>query len=197
MILAVARERYRAVTNLSFVLGDAATMELEAAAFDLIVSRFGVMFFADPVAAFANLRTALAGNGRLSFICWRALDENPWMAECVRAAFTVLPRPEPQPPNAPGPYAFADAAWLRDVLARSGFIDIRIDAVDQALDLGSIDSTVEQMTRMGPAANAFATASAADQQAVITAMRAALKPHLSGGSLRLASATWLVGARRS
>ncbi len=196
VILAVARERYETVANLSFALGDVATMRLDTAAFDLIVSRFGVMFFADPVAAFAHLRGALTAGGRIAFICWRALDENPWMAESVRAAFTVLPRPEPPPPTAPGPFAFADAARLREILTRSGYGGISIDALDSPLDLGSIDDAVTQMTRMGPAASAFAAASAADQQAAIAAIRAALRPHVSAGTVRMASATWLVGARR-
>ena len=121
VILDVARERFSSTGNLDFALGDAAAMPLQRGGFDLLVSRFGVMFFADPVAAFAHLRTALAPGGRLAFICWRALDQNPWMAECVRAAFTVLPRPEPQPPDAPGPYAFADDARLRDILGASGY----------------------------------------------------------------------------
>ena len=194
VILAVARERYGGVGNLSFALGDAATMGLAAAACDLIVSRFGVMFFADPVAAFANLRPALAAGGRLAFICWRAQDENPWMAEAVRAAFTVLPRPEPQPPTAPGPYAFADPVRLRDILTRSGYDAISIEPLDHALDLGSIDDAVTQLTRMGPAASACAAAGADEQAAVDAAIRAALRPHASSGSVRMASATWLVGA---
>ena len=197
VILAVARERYAAIANLSFALGDAATMPLDAESFDLVSSRFGLMFFADPVAAFTNLRVALRLGGRLAFICWRALDENPWMADCTRAAFTVLPRPEPQPPTAPGPFAFADAARLRDILGQSGYTDISIEPLNHLLDLGSIDDAVRQMTRMGPAASTFSTASAADQAAVVAAIRAALTPHLNGASVRMASATWLVSARRA
>lgn len=196
VILAVARERYASVANLSFALGDAATMPLDAGHFDLVSSRFGVMFFADPVAAFANLRSALKPGGRLAFICWRALDENPWMADCVRAAFTVLPAPEPQPPTAPGPFALADGARLRNILGQSGYTDISIEPHDQVLDLGSIDDAVTQMTRIGPASSAFAAASATEQAAVVRAIGAALRPHLSGASVRMASATWLAGARR-
>ncbi|MEO8443785.1 MAG: class I SAM-dependent methyltransferase [Gammaproteobacteria bacterium] len=196
VILEVARERYSAGGNLSFVLGDAAVAPLDAGAFDLVASRFGVMFFADPVAAFSNLRGALAPGGRLAFICWRALDLNPWMADCVRSIFSVLPPPEPLPPDAPGPFAFADAARLRDLLTRSGFASISIDPLDDPLDLGSVDEAVTQMTRMGPAASAFAAASAADQAAALAAVRAALKRHEHNGTVRMASATWLVGARR-
>lgn len=194
VILDVARERFPGITNLDFALGDAATMPLERGGFDLLASRFGVMFFADPAAAFAHLRTALVPGGRLAFICWRALDQNPWMAECVRAAFTVLPRPEPQPPDAPGPYAFADDARLRDILGASGFGAISIDPLDHPLDLGSPDEAVLQMTRMGLAASAFAAASPAEQQAATAAVRAALEPHVVAGTVRMASATWLVHA---
>jgi len=197
VILDVARERFAAVPNLSFVLGDAEKMRLNPALFDLVSSRFGVMFFANPVAAFANLRRALTGKGRLAFICWRALEENPWMAECVQAAFSVMPRPEPPAPNAPGPFALADAGRLREILAGSGYDAISIDPLDHTLDLGSLDEAVVQMTRMGPAASAIAAASAADQQAVVAAVRAALEPHAGGGSVRMASGTWLVSARRA
>jgi len=196
VILAVARERFAGISNLSFVLGDAEKTRLNPAIFDLVSSRFGVMFFANPVAAFTNLRGALTVGGRLAFICWRSLNENPWMGACVNAAFSVLPRPEPPDPNAPGPFALADSGRLRDILASSGYGSISIDALDQALDLGSLDEAVVQMTRMGPAASAIAAASAADQQAVVAAVRAALKPHAAGGSVRMASGTWLVSARR-
>ncbi len=102
VILAVARERFAEVANLAFALGDAEKMHLTAAAFDLVSSRFGVMFFADPAAAFTNLRGTLTVGGRLAFICWRALDENPWMAECVKAGLSSA-----APPNLPFPASFS------------------------------------------------------------------------------------------
>jgi SAM-dependent methyltransferase len=196
VILAVARERFATVPNLAFELGDAEKIDLKPAVFDLVSSRFGVMFFADPVAAFGNLRRALTVGGRLAFVCWRALEENPWMADCVKAAFSVLPRPEPPAPHAPGPFALADDGRLRQILADSGYAAISIDPFDPTLDLGSLDEAVVQMTRMGPAASAIAAASAADQQAVVAAVRAALEPHAGDGSVRMASGTWLVSARR-
>lgn len=195
VILDVARGRFGNLGNLDFALGDATTIPLERGGFDLLVSRFGVMFFAEPVAAFANLRTALAPGGRLAFICWRALDQNPWMGECVQAAFTVLPRPEPQPPTAPGPYAFADDTRLHAILDASGYGAISIEPCDYRLDLGSVDEAVVQMTRMGLAANAFAAASPAEQQAASAAIRAVLERHVESGTVRMASGTWLVGAR--
>lgn len=195
VILEVARQRYGHVANLDFALGDAASLPLTPGAFDLLFSRFGVMFFPDPVAAFTHLRAALAPGGRLAFICWRALDLNPWMAECVNAIFTVIPRPEPQPPGAPGPYAFADGARLTRILEDGGFGAIRVEPVDVPLDLGRVEEAVNQMTRMGVAASAFAAAGPAEQQAAEAAVRAVVSRHAAGGTVRMQSATWLVEAR--
>jgi SAM-dependent methyltransferase len=195
VILEVARERFGGIANLDFALGDAASLPLTAGAFDLLFSRFGVMFFADPVAAFTHLKRALAPGGRLAFICWRALDLNPWMAECVNAAFTVLPRPEPQPPGAPGPYASADGDRLRGILAGAGFGAVELAPLDLPLELGPVDEAVVQMTRMGLAASAFAAATPAEQQAAAAAVRAVLGRHAAGGTVRMASATWVVTAR--
>jgi SAM-dependent methyltransferase len=195
VILDVARERFKGSANLEFALGDAATMAL--ADYDLVTSRFGVMFFPTPVAAFSNLRRALRGDGRLAFICWRALDENPWMAAPTRAAFTVLPRPEPTPPGAPGPFAFADGNRLRGILEEAGFGTISIEAHDCVLDLGTPEDALEQMTRMGPAAAAFTAAAPDEQRAAADAVRAALEDHVVDGTVRMSSGTWLVRARPS
>lgn len=193
-ILAVAERRYADRSNLRFAQGDAGSMPLGDGSFDLVTSRFGVMFFPDPVGAFAHLRAALKPGGRLRFICWRALALNPWMALPVQAAFSILPRPEPQPPTAPGPFAFADEAYLRGILEAAGYAAIRIDAHDATLDLGPIEESVEQMTHMGPAAQAFEQADASTRTAVSEAVRATLRAHVHEGRVRLTGATWLVAA---
>lgn len=193
VILDVARRRYARRANLAFEHGDAATMPLTG--FDLLVSRFGVMFFPDPVAAFTHLRQALVPGGRLAFLCWRALDDNPWMADCARAAFTVLPKPEPTPPGAPGPFAFADATRLRGILDAAGFGDIAIEALNVMLDLGPADEALAQMTRMGPAAAGYAAADEMTRAAVLDALRAAIAPRLDGGRVRMPGSVWQVRAR--
>lgn len=193
VILDVARGRYADRAGLEFRVGDAATMALEG--FHVVTSRFGVMFFADPAAAFANLRRALSPEGRLAFVCWRTLDENPWMAEATRAAFTVLPRPEPAPPGAPGPFAFADPARLRGVLDAAGFRDIDIAPHDRQLDLGPPAEALEQMTRMGPAAPVFAAAAPDDREAAVAAIREALVRWTTGGRVVMPGAVWQVRAR--
>ncbi len=194
VILDVARQRYGNIANLKFALGDAASMSVSSTAYDLIASRFGVMFFPDPAVAFRHLRTALAPRGRLVFICWRALEQNPWMAIPTKAAFEILPRPEAPAPHAPGPFAFADAEWLRGLLESAGFSAVEITAVDESVALGSLDEAVQQMIRMGPAAAAFTAADEATQNKVSGAVECGLAPFVSAGCIRLQSATWLVQA---
>lgn len=197
VILDVARRRHAGVAGLDFAVGDAATMAFAAGdpGFDLIVSRFGVMFFPDPVAAFTHLHGAVRPQGRLAFVCWRALEFNPWMGECAKAAFTVLPKPEPTPPGAPGPFAFADATRLRAILDAAGFVGIDITALDLLLDLGTLNDALEQMTRMGPAAAGYAAADPATRTAVERALRTVLEPRLDGDHVRMPGAVWLVRAQ--
>lgn len=192
VILEVARRRYAGRAGLAFEVGDAATMALDG--YHVVASRFGVMFFPEPRAAFENLRRALRPDGRLAFVCWRTLDENPWMADATRAAFTVLPRPEPAPPGSPGPFAFADPERLRGILAAAGFGGVTIDPLERELDLGTPDEALEQMTRMGPAAPAFAAADAATQVATAAAIRAALVPWTRAGRVVMPGAMWQVRA---
>lgn len=194
VILEVARRRYANTANLAFALGDAASMPFDSGTYDLITSRFGVMFFPEPAAAFSHLRAALKPAGRCEFICWRALDQNPWMAIPVKAAFEILPHPEPQAPTAPGPFAFADDVRLRGLLQQAGFHDIDITAVDQLLDLGTVEEAVQQMTRMGPPAALFAEADVATRAKVMAALERVFAPFLSAGRIRMHSATWLVRA---
>ncbi|MGD9603680.1 MAG: class I SAM-dependent methyltransferase [Gammaproteobacteria bacterium] len=194
VILEVARARFGDVPNLRFVQEDAGSTRFAPASLDLVTSRFGVMFFPAPVDAFRNLRTALKPEGRLRFVCWQALALNPWMRLLAEAAFTVLPRPEPTPPNAPGPFGLADETYLRGVLAGAGFGDIEVRAHRVTLDLGPVEAAVQQMTQMGPAAQAFEDADDSSRERVCDAMRAAVTPHAAGGTVRLDGATWLVAA---
>ncbi len=195
VILDVARARYRALSHLRFAQGDAGSMALPARHYDAMVSRFGVMFFPDASGAFRHLRQALKPDGRLVFICWQALTENPWMAVPVQAAFQVLPKPEPQPPTAPGPFAFANPDHLRAVLESAGFGDIELISHRQMLSLGTVEDAVQQMTRMGPSAPAFADATSEQQAAAVNAITHALTPHLKDDGVQLPSATWVVRAR--
>ncbi len=116
---AQARAAGLGLANVRFLNADAQTTPLGSAAFDLIFSRFGVMFFADPTAAFANLRASLAPGGRVSFVCWQELKLNPWMRVPLLAAAQHIPLPAPAAPDAPGPFSFAAPARVRGILASS------------------------------------------------------------------------------
>ncbi len=196
VILEDARTRQAGISNLRLELGDAASFEFESNYFDLFTSRFGVMFFDEPVDAFRNLRTALKPDGRTAFICWRALAENPWMAAAAAAAFEILPRPEPPDPDAPGPFSLADPDKLTTLLESAGFNAIQIDAVDELFNLGPLDGALDFLSQMGPAATALQEASESDARAAVDAIRDVLSNYLSDGSVRMPGAVWLVRASR-
>ncbi len=125
-------------TSVDFRVGDAQVCSLEPV--DAIFSRFGVMFFADPPAAFANLRSALTARGRVAFVCWQDVFHNEWMLVPVAATSSALAIAPPTPvPGAPGPFAFADPARVRSILAEAGFSTVEIETCDDTFDLPSSD----------------------------------------------------------
>jgi SAM-dependent methyltransferase len=196
-MLGRARERAGHRSNLDWVLADAATHAFTPAAFDLLFSRFGVMFFGNPVAAFANLRTALRPGGRLVFVCWRAFDENPWMRIPLHAAYAYVPRlPKPGPED-PGPFAFADPARVERVLTGAGWSAPSFTPVDVMLDLGAgggLDRALAQATHIGAASRALREAPEETRPPAIAAIRAALEPYVSGETVKLGGAVWVVSA---
>lgn len=194
VILEVARRRNGDIINLTFVQGDAQSMDLGAGRFDRIVSRFGVMFFKDPAAAFANLRRALRPGARLQFICWRGLEQNPWLQKPTEAAFTVLTPPPAPEPGAPGPFALADETHIESLLATAGFKKVHLDAIDASLALGPLPEAVEYLMRIGPAAEPLHEAGPEQRQAVRAAMTAALQPFLKDDGVVAPCACWGVSA---
>src|SRR6185437_5474431 len=104
----LARQRAAGIANIEFIAGDAATHQFAAPFADVLFSRFSVMFFGDPAAAFANLRKAIKPGGRVVFACWRRMSENQWMLKPLLAAYEHVPKPPPAEPNEPSPFAFAD-----------------------------------------------------------------------------------------
>jgi SAM-dependent methyltransferase len=198
-----ARELARAagVAHVDFTNADAQTHAFPAESFDVLFSRFGVMFFADPRAAFANLRAALKRGGRVAFVCWRTLPENPWMAVPIAAALQHIEPPAMPAPDAPGPFAFADAARVRGILEGAGFDAVAFDGLDETLTIGGggeLDRTVDFLLQMGPTAAALREAGPAKTAQVAAAVREALVPyHQDGVGVRMASAAWIVTARRA
>lgn len=128
--------------HLGFRLADAQDAAFDIGSADLVASRFGVMFFADPVTAFANLRRALKPDGRLAFVAWTGADDNPWFAVPGAIATRHLGPPEPAPPRAPGPLAFAEADYVREVLTDAGFQAVEITPLEVML-IGAADAVAE------------------------------------------------------
>ncbi len=199
-MLAVARERTRdAAAPVRIVGGDAEVCDLPGAAFDLVYSRFGVMFFANPAAAFVNIGGALKPGGRLAFVSWRTAAENPWVTVPFEAARPLLPSFEPPGPNEPGQFAFADSARVERILAAAGFTDVRSEPHDVMLRVGDgdLDACVEVTLKLGPVSRLLREA---DEQAVppvAAAIRAAVAPYHTGETLEMMSAVWVVTARRA
>jgi SAM-dependent methyltransferase len=198
-MLASARDRASGagVGNISFLQADAQVHDFEAGSFDLLFSRFGVMFFEDPVAAFANLRRALADAGRLCFVCWQAIQHNPWMLTPAAAAAQHVELSPPEP-GAPGPFAFADADRVRGILADAGYREIGCQDQSGELAVGrgrSLEETIEFLSQMGPAGAALREASEETRAKARSSMRDALAPFYTGDALVMRYAAWIVTAR--
>lgn len=186
----------RRLSNATFLVADAGAHPFEAASADLIFSRFGVMFFGDPVAAFTNLRRALKPSGRLTFVCWRPPQDNPWSLAPVKAAAPFLP-PLPRPgPEDPGQFSFGDRARVERILTGAGFAGLAIEPLDVQIWMGKdVADVVANAGRFGPLARAFAEAdpdSVAQAKAAITE---ALAPHATTEGVSLPGACWLVSAK--
>ena len=195
---AAARAREAGLANLAFEVADAQTAELGVARYHRIYSRFGVMFFADPVAGFANLRRALAADGALAFVCWQELARNRWALEPLLAAGKHIPLPEPPAPGAPGPFSLAERGRLEGVLAAAGFGRVEIEGVETDFELagdGGVDEATEFLLEIGPTARALAEADPDARAAVAGAVREVVAAHAAPGGVAMDCAVWLVVAR--
>jgi SAM-dependent methyltransferase len=196
--IAEARAAVTPEYPIEFRAADASEAALAPASFDALFSRFGVMFFADPVAAFANLARALKPGGRLVFVCWRDRRENRWVRVAVEAARKhIAALPPPPGPEDPGPFSFADEARIRRVLGAAGFADIAVERFDADLPYGE-DATAAAayLTEMGPVAAVLNEHPAATRAAVAAEIEAALAPLGGPGGIRLGASIWIVAARR-
>jgi SAM-dependent methyltransferase len=189
--------RESGVTNAVFRQADVQSEGFDEE-FDAAFSRFGVMFFADPVAAFSNVRRTLRAGGTLSFVCWRAMDQNEWMMVPAMAALRHLPPPDLPAPGAPGPFAFAERERVEKILATAGFVDVAIERLDRELSVGSgrpLAEIVEVVMQMGPAGRLLQDAGDETKQRVAESITEALKPFGGDGGLKMKGASWLVQAR--
>ncbi len=191
-LLAVAADRHRDLPNLAFRHGDALDTAAALAPIDLSVSRHGVMFFADPVDAFARLHAATAAGGTLVFSCFAPVADNPW-------ATLVAPAPAPSADYAPGPFALADEGAASAILADAGWRDAQAQLVRFGYRVGEGDDPVADafafLARIGPAARLLRDAAPADRAALVTRLHNALAAQRNGGVIDFPAAAWIWTAR--
>jgi SAM-dependent methyltransferase len=195
-MLAVAESRVRAagLTNVELLLSDASNHPFEPATFDLAFSRFGVMFFENPVDAFANIRRALGPHGRVAFVCWRPLAENPWFQVPRDAVLPLVPNPPKPDPEAPGPMSFADPDRVRRVLAGAGFGDVRIAAFDTRVSLGATANAVDFLLQIGQASRLLEGADPGTRAKAAERLAEAVRLYENDDGVAFGAAVWLVRA---
>ena len=195
-MLAAARARAaNEGLSITFIEADASTHRFSPD-YDLLYSRFGVMFFADPIGAFANLRTALKPHGRLRFVTFRPFLENIWAYAPYKAAEHILPPPQQSDPSAPGPFAFADPARVRDILAGAGFRDIGIEKLDTTMNTGpTLEHAAKEALMVGPLAAAARNLDDAARGRILTIVEARMKEFITADGVTPPAACWLVAAR--
>ncbi|MGH6797270.1 MAG: class I SAM-dependent methyltransferase [Roseiarcus sp.] len=195
-MLARARERAQHLP-IRFELADATVYDFEPRRADLAVSRFGVMFFADPAHSFANLRKGLKPGGRLAFACWREAKQNPFFVLPLREAGKHAPPLPEIDPEAPGPFAFAAEARVRRILTDAGYADIALEPQDLELDIAvgrGLDAAVNAAMTVGPTSRMLAGQSEAVRAAATADIRKALAAHARGDTVPLGAAIWVVTA---
>ena len=197
-MLARARASTPAGLAAEFVLADATVHPFEPKSFDVLVSRFGVMFFAEPAVSFANLRRALKPEGRVVFACWREPKVNPWMMAPLQAVYRHVPKLPEMAPDDPGPFAFASEARVRRILGEAGFREIALEPCALSLDIAigkGLEAAVRSALEIGPASRALQDHSPAVRAAAAESIREMLTTHLQGDSVALPGSIWLVTAQ--
>jgi len=196
---ALARAKAHALTNTNFVLADAQTEQFGEGQYDLAFSRFGVMFFSDPTAAFANLRRALRVGGRIVFVCWQPIERNPWMLVPAVAISRHVPVSPPDP-TTPGPFSLANPERLHSILSGANLSEIVVEAQELSLAPGGgdLDRAVEFALQIGPGAAALRAAGAGPElrARAARAVREQLAPFAKEATIEMQAAFWLVCARR-
>ncbi|MBI3700788.1 MAG: methyltransferase domain-containing protein [Afipia sp.] len=196
-MLGRARELTPQGAPIDFVLADATVYDFKPASVDMLFSRFGVMFFADPTASFKNMRKALRPNGRMIFACWRTPRENPMLIMPLQEAYKHVPKLPEVKPEDPGPFAFADDQRLKSILSAAGFASVEIDRADLKFDIATgkgLDAALETATSIGPASRAIAGQPPALAKAAVESIRSALAKHQSGNRVLLDGSIWIVTA---
>jgi SAM-dependent methyltransferase len=181
--------------TIRFEQADAQIHPFDAGAFDVVISRFGVMFFADPVAAFTNIASAVRSGGRLAMLVWQPVAENEWIT--VMRDALAMGRNLPMPPaGAPGPFALADTDYTRRLLTEAGFTDVAFASSEQPFYNGSdTDDAFGFASGMAPAKAMLADLNEPTRAEALGRLRAAIAAHETPDGVVYRSASWVVTAR--
>jgi SAM-dependent methyltransferase len=199
-MLSRAREVTPPGAPVEFILADATIHSFAPDSFDLLASRFGVMFFADPALSFANMRRAMRRSGRLAFACWREPRENPFFMVPLQAVYKHVPKLPQVGPEDPGPFAFASEERVTRILKAAGFSGVAMEPCKLALDVAigrGLDAAVEGGLQIGPAARALADQPPEVVAAASKSVREALAPFAKGEIVPLDASIWIVTAKVS
>ena len=194
MIAAARGRAEREGASATFIVADAQTHPLERASFDAIISRFGVMFFDDPVAAFTNLRRAARAGARLRLVVWRSAAENPFMTTAERAAAPLLPDLPARRPGRAWPVRLRGPDRVRRILEESGWSEIDIQPIDVPCAMPE-SALVRYLTQLGPVGRILQQADDELRARVVATVRPAFDPYVHGAEVRFTAACWMVGAR--
>lgn len=181
-----------------FTLADATVYPFVPGSADILFSRFGVMFFAQPSDSFANMRKALRPDGRLVFACWRTPRDNPWMMVGLQEAYKHVPKLPEVKPEDPGPFSFASEERVRRILGDAGFTGIELERVDLSLDIATgrgLDAAIETVLAIGPTSRALENQPPDKIEAATRSIRTLLATHQKGNAVPLGGSIWIVTAR--
>ncbi len=196
-MLGRARELAPKDAPVEFVLADATVHPFAPASTDMLFSRFGVMFFAQPSDSFANMRKALRPGGRLVFACWRTPRDNPWMMLGLQEAYKHVPKLPEMKPDDPGPFSFANEERVRRILGEAGFSGVGLERVDLSLDIATgrgLEAAIETILAIGPTSRALENQPSDKIEAVTQLIRTALAAHQKGDTVPLGGSIWIVTA---
>jgi SAM-dependent methyltransferase len=195
---AKGRARARAIENIDFLIGDATQADIPNADFDCLFSRFGIMFFDEPFAAFAHMHTLLNPRGRLNFACWGPLPENPWVTQPMSIVRQYVETPPPEP-RAPGPFAFDDPEYVTDILTRAGFIDVSFTPWHGEQLVGGPGSTPSSAAEFMMNALFVGEALAEQPQQIkdraLNELATLMADFQSADGIRMPATAWLVSAK--
>jgi len=200
-LIAIARGRGAGLMQLDFVEADAERHGFATAAYDALFSRLGCMFFDDAHAAFVNLRTALAPGARAVLLVFRSPAENPWAAVPAAAVAELIGPPEPQPPDAPGPFGWQAPEIFEPILAGAGFTVIEWEPFEVEFEIGTgkdpdpLTRAIEIVTRIGPVARRMRDAPETQMAELRALLRTALAPYIRAGAVRMPARLWLIRAK--